>query len=60
MKQAFRITGDKIGIARELFGFMWRLKMWWMMPVVFILVLMGVLIGFGSASGVGPFIYTLF
>ena len=60
MKHAFRITGDKIGIARELFGFMWRLKMWWMMPVVFVLVLMGVLIGFGSASGVGPFIYTLF
>ena len=60
MKRAFRITGDKIGISKELFGFMWRLKMWWMMPVVFVLVLMGVLIGFGTASGVGPFIYTLF
>ncbi len=60
MKQAFRVTGDKISIAKELFGFMWRLKMWWMMPVVFVLVLMGILIGFGSASGVGPFIYTLF
>ncbi len=34
--------------------------MWWMFPIVFVLVLMGLLIGFGSATGVGPFVYTLF
>ena len=34
--------------------------MWWMFPMVAVLLLMGLAIGFGSASGVGPFIYTLF
>jgi hypothetical protein len=58
--QVFRETWAKIGIAREFFGFLWRMKMWWMMPVVVALVLMELLIGFGSASGVGPFTYTLF
>ena len=53
-------TWDKLGIAGELFGFLWRMKMWWLMPMVLVLVLLGVLISFGSASGVGPFIYTLF
>jgi phosphotransferase system glucose/maltose/N-acetylglucosamine-specific IIC component len=58
--QVFRLTWDKVGIARELLGFLWRSKMWWLMPIVAVLLLAGILIGFGSASGVGPFIYTLF
>ena len=56
----FRETWARISIAQELFSFLWRMKMWWLMPVVMVLVLMGLLIGFGTASGVGPFIYTLF
>ena len=51
---------DKIGIAGELISYMWRRKMWWMIPIVSVLLIMGLLIAFGSASGVGPFIYTLF
>ena len=52
--------GDRFGIAGELIAFLWHQKMWWMIPMVAVLLLMGLLIGFGSASGVGPFIYTLF
>jgi len=52
--------GDKFGIAGELLAFLWRAKLWWLTPIVVVLALMGILIGFGSASGVGPFIYTLF
>jgi len=51
---------NKLGIAAELMGFLWRAKMWWMMPIVFVLLLIGLLTVLGSASGVGPFIYTLF
>ena len=51
---------EKVAIGGELMSFLWHNKMWWMMPIVAVLVLMGLLIGFGSASGVGPFIYTLF
>ena len=55
-----REMAGRLGIAGELMGFLWRLKMWWLMPMVAVLLLMGLLIGFASASGVGPFIYTLF
>jgi len=56
----FRELGDRFGIAGELLAFLWRAKLWWLTPIVVVLALMGILIGFGSASGVGPFIYTLF
>ena len=52
--------GRKIGIAGEMLAFLWHNKMWWMMPLVFVLLVTGLLIVFGSATGVGPFIYTLF
>ena len=58
--RVFRELGDKLGIAGELFAFLWHQKMWWLMPVVFILVVLGLLIAVGSATGVGPFVYTLF
>ena len=50
----------RLSIAKELLNFLWQLKMWWAIPVVFVLLIVGLLIGFASASGVGPFIYTLF
>jgi len=55
-----REMGERFSIAKELLGFLWRAKLWWLLPMVSVLLLMGLLIGFGSASGVGPFIYTLF
>ena len=58
--QLLRTMGDRFGIAGELLIFLWRRKLWWLAPMVFVLLLLGLLIGFGSASGVGPFIYTLF
>lgn len=58
--QALREMGDKFGIAGELLAFLWQRKLWWMIPIVVVLLFFGILIGFASASGVGPFIYTLF
>jgi hypothetical protein len=58
--QLLREMGDRLGIAGELLVFLWRRKLWWMIPVVFVLLVFGLLIGFASSSGVGPFIYTLF
>lgn len=56
----FSEMAGRLGIARELLGFLWHRKMWWAMPMVLVLLIVGLLIGFGSAAGVGPFIYTLF
>lgn len=47
-------------MAGSLMGFLWRRKLYWLMPLVFILIVFGLLILVGSATGVGPFIYTLF
>ena len=58
--QVLRDTASKIEIAGELLAFLWRRKMWWMIPIVFVLLVFGILIAAGSSSGVGPFIYTLF
>lgn len=55
-----RDMADKVGIVGELLAFLWHRKMWWMLPLVTTLVLLGLLIAFGSSTGVGPFIYTLF
>jgi len=51
---------DRLGIARELLSFLWAQKLWWLAPLVIVLMLLGLIIGFGTATGVGPFIYTLF
>lgn len=44
----------------ELFQFLWSRKLWWLMPMLAVLLVFGVLIVLGSVAGVGPFIYTLF
>ena len=58
--QLLRELGVRFGIAGELLAFFWRQKMWWMIPMVSVLLLLGSVLFFASASGVGPFIYTLF
>ena len=58
--QLLREMGGRLSIAGELLGFFWRQKLWWMIPMVLMLLVVGLLLFFASASGVGPFIYTLF
>jgi len=60
MKAFFRSMMTNIGVVREVFEFMWKRRLWWLMPMVAILLLFGILMIFASASGLGPFIYTLF
>jgi hypothetical protein len=55
-----RETVDKFGIAGELLAFLWERKLWWMIPLVVVLLFFGIVIVVGSATGAGPFIYTIF
>lgn len=55
-----RTAAARLGIVGELFGFLWKQKLWWLMPMVIVLVLFGLLLAFAQASGIAPFIYTLF
>ena len=49
---------SKLGIFRELLVFLWRRKLWWMIPMIVVLILFGLLLIFTQSSAVAPFIYT--
>ncbi|MFC2169042.1 DUF5989 family protein [Acidobacteriota bacterium] len=51
---------SKFHILGELLVFLWQKKLWWMIPMIIVLVLFGMLIIFTQSSAVAPFIYTLF
>lgn len=44
----------------ELLRFMWARKLWWMIPMILVLVLFAALLIFAQGSAIAPFIYTLF
>jgi hypothetical protein len=50
----------KASIIRELWDFMKVRKKWWLGPIIFMLLLLGLLLVFTQGSALAPFIYTLF
>lgn len=51
---------QRFSIIGELFAFFWENKLWWMIPMVSVILLFGILMIFAQSSAVAPFIYTLF
>ncbi len=51
---------QRLGIAGELMSFLWQRKLWWLIPMVFVLLVFGGLMVTAQSSALGPFIYTLF
>lgn len=60
IQRFFRNLFSRLGIAGQLLGFFWRRKVWWMTPLVLVILILGVLVIFGQSSAVSAFIYTLF
>lgn len=56
----WRRASDRVGILAELVQFLWERKLWWMIPMIIVLVLFGALLLVIQSSAVAPFIYTLF
>ena len=50
----------RFSIIRELLVFFWEKKLWWMIPMLVVLLAFGLLIVFAQSSAVVPFIYVLF
>jgi len=48
------------GVLGEFVVFLWKRKMWWLIPMVMTLLVCGLLLVFASSTGLGPFIYSLF
>jgi hypothetical protein len=50
----------RLGTIGELMRFMWMRKLWWMIPMILVLVIFAALLIFAQGSAIAPFIYTLF
>ena len=60
MRAFIRSMVANLGVVGELLRFLWQRKLWWLIPMVVVLLLFALLVVFASTSGIGPFIYTLF
>lgn len=45
---------------RDLVRFLWMRKLWWLIPMVIVLLIFGLFVILASTSAISPFIYTLF
>jgi len=50
----------RFGVVGELLQFLWQRKLWWLIPMIILVILFVVLLVFAQGSAVAPFIYTLF
>lgn len=50
----------RMGVLGELLQFLWKRKLYWMIPMVATLLIFAVLIIAANSSAIAPFIYTLF
>ena len=50
----------RMGTLGELLGFLWKRKLYWLIPMILTLLVFALLIILGSAGGIAPFVYTLF
>jgi hypothetical protein len=44
----------------DLWDFLKERKKWWLLPIIFVLLLVGFLLVFASSSALAPFIYPMF
>ena len=47
-------------LVRELWAFLRARRKWWLAPLIFVMLLVGVLLIFAQGSALAPFIYTIF
>ena len=60
MLAKFSLVSDFFATVFELFKFLWVQRLWWLIPMVAVLVFLSGLVLLGQATPLGPFIYTLF
>jgi hypothetical protein len=60
MPRFLETAAARLGVVGLMLAYLWKRKLWWLMPIVTVLLLFGLLIVFAQATAVGPFIYTLF
>ena len=56
----FKNIRTRLSIFAELWAFMRVRKKWWLGPIIFVLILLGLVVVLTEGSALAPFIYTLF
>ena len=51
---------NRLGVFSELLGFLWKRKLWWLIPMILMLMGFILLLVFAQSSALAPLIYTLF
>lgn len=51
---------EKALIVKDLINFLWRRKLWWLIPMLIVFLIVGLLILFVGSSPLAPIIYPLF
>ena len=49
-----------IELLTDLYDFLKTRKKYWLAPVIFLLLIIGLILIFAGSSAIGPYIYTLF
>ena len=52
--------GKNKSLLRETWDFLMERKVWWLAPMIIMLILLGILVVLGQSSAVSPFIYAFF
>ncbi len=60
IKGKIQEAGIKLGIAGELLIFLWRQKLWYLVPFLAVLLLLGLGLVLTEGSALAPLIYTMF
>jgi hypothetical protein len=57
-----RLTGvsQRAATLGEFFGYLWRRKLLWMIPMLAVILAFGLILVIGQASPLAPLIYSLF
>jgi hypothetical protein len=53
-------TSDDPTAVQKLLSFLWRNKLWWLMPAVSVLIVFALLMYLARSNASSPFVYTLF
>ena len=50
----------RFAIVAELLSFLWTVRLWWLIPMVLVLLATSIMLILAYSSAIAPFIYTLF
>jgi hypothetical protein len=45
---------------KEILEYVWKNKIWWMLPPIIIFIIFGIMIVFAETSPISPFVYMMF